>query len=318
MSCSPFLVLFFLLYLICLTRAYLCKNTLRIHLQVLTYPALFEDQRAFTRYYLKNQDLVRVDSEGEVFHTLHQMQGEVTYDFDGFVTRPGHGFRPDSNYQRPLVLHGNAVDGKEVFQKIMVVIRAQDDKLENYSSSNELFSLEMNGGNGHLVRYQARRMMEVMAEGDGVGENGWWMFAGVAQNLMEHGWVTDALKLMFELWKSVAMVEGGEGGDLAEVALRTYAGWFVGEASSLMRALPGRSSKEAFTLVDILSTWGGGGAGGGGEMRGKGTDYEYERYSFGGLDERAKSKWTELSMNNLAIVHHCLGEEKRSLDVYRM
>ena len=265
----------------------------------------FPFQRAFVRYYLQNQDIVRVDTEGEVFYTMHAMTGGIVYDYDGFVSRPG-GIKEGTKYQRPLVLHGNAVDGKELFAAIMKTIRGENDRLINYKTSEELFSLERNGGDGNVVRHQAMRMMDFMAEtGGGLVSESWWAIATVANTLNKHGCYTAAIKLVFAMWRA-AVVAGDE--DLADIAIKTYASWFMGEGCGFCKVPPLRDSLEAFTLIDVLKSWAIGEDAGG---------FAYERYNMRALTAKDRSKWEEVSMYNLGIAHWWAGDVQECELAYR-
>ncbi len=72
-----------------------------------------DDQRWFTRYYLRNNEIVTLDTDGIMFHTLHDIESErliVMKDRIGTIW---------SNYSNtsPCVLHGNG-NGIETFHDV--------------------------------------------------------------------------------------------------------------------------------------------------------------------------------------------------------
>jgi len=79
------------------------------------------DQRWFTRHWMLHSDEVVLDINGEMFHTLHQVDPKVFTFVDG---QKGVLFSSMTN-TTPAILHGNGKDGKDI-------IKLMTSKLRNH------------------------------------------------------------------------------------------------------------------------------------------------------------------------------------------
>ncbi|GMH48302.1 hypothetical protein TL16_g00263 [Triparma laevis f. inornata] len=185
------------------------KHILPMLNDVLGYASLLiSDQRAFTRYMHLHPDLVVVDSDAEIFRSLHLHaevpHANIVFDFDGFVATAGE------RVNRPLLLHGNGNDGNMYYKHV----------------AGNMFGAGGEYAGGGLYDFsklpieKIRDNVRLAAERGGLGGEDLNGIIGIAAEMGKRGRFEEGAKVLY--WGYVASRN--------PVLLVEYARWFAGEA----------------------------------------------------------------------------------------